>query len=123
MTADQALKATLDLDGCMSVALGDHSSGLTLGAVGSVERTLLDSAVAAATRTLRGTMTVFEQMESVDQIDDLILHVGERIHIVCPVNAEGNGAGLFLYGIFDRSVTGLGLARTHLKAIADQVVL
>jgi hypothetical protein len=118
-----ALKLALDIDGCMSVALGDHSSGLTLGAIGGVERNLLDAAVAAATKTLRGTLKVLEDMESVDIVDDLIFNIGHRIHVICPIPTHVNGPGLFLYGIFDATVTGLGLARRHLRAIADEVLV
>jgi hypothetical protein len=123
VNAETALGVALDIDGCMSVALGDHSSGLTLAAVGTVERAALDAAVAAATKTLRSTLKVIEQMESVELIDDLIINIGPRMHIVCPIPAAGNGPGLFLYAIFDGRVTGLGLARKHLRAIADGVTL
>ena len=123
MNADTALALALDIDGCMSVALGDHSSGLTLAAVGGVERAALDAAVAAATKTLRSTFKVIEEMESVDLVDDLIIHVGSRMHIVCPIPSPGHGPGLFLYAIFDGRVTGLGLARKHLRTIADGVML
>lgn len=121
MTGDSALDLAMDIDGCLGIALGDLSSGLTLGAVGKVERDMLDAAVAAATRTLRGTFKVLEEMEAVEIVDDLIINVGERMHIVCPVPAAGNGPGLFLYAIFDRRFTGLGLARKHLRSIADGV--
>lgn len=121
--AEVALRLALDIDGCMSVALGDHSSGLTLGAVGGVERSTLDAAVAAATKTLRGTLKVLEEMEAVDTVDDLIFNIGQRIHVICPIPKHMNGPGLFLYGIFDGTVTGLGLARKHLRAIADEVLV
>jgi hypothetical protein len=56
-------------------------------------------------------------------VDDLIVHIGERIHIACPVPTTANGPGLFLYAIFDGRVTGLGLARKHLRTVADGVVV
>lgn len=123
VNAETALALALDINGCMSVALGDHSSGLTLAAMGGVERGALDAAVAAATKTLRSTFKVIEEMESVDLVDDLIINVGPRMHIVCPIPSAGNGPGLFLYAIFDGRVTGLGLARKHLRTIADGVML
>ena len=119
----EALDLCLDIDGCVGAALGDHSSGLTLGAVGGVEREMLDAAVAAATKTLRGTFKIVADMESADQVDDLIINVGDRIHIACPVPAQHNGPGLFLYAVFDSTVTGLGLARKHLRSLADGLLV
>ena len=123
MNAFDALESALDIDGCMGVALGDHTSGLTLGAVGSIERTMLDAAVAAATKTLKSTFSVIESVETGASVDDLIIDIGERIHIACPIPVDRNGPGLFLYAIFDARVTGLGLARKHLRTIADGVTV
>lgn len=123
MNAFDALSSALDIDGCMGVALGDHASGLTLGAVGSIERESLDAAVAAATKTLRSTFAVIESVEGGTAVDDLIIHIGDRTHIACPIPAEENGPGLFLYAIFDGRVTGLGLARKHLRTIAEGVTV
>lgn len=123
MNALDALAAALDIDGCMGVALGDHASGLTLGAVGGIDRPILDAAVAAATKTLRSTLAVIESIESGETVDDLIIDIGDRIHIACPLPAAVNGPGLFLYAIFDARVTGLGLARKHLRTLADGVIV
>jgi hypothetical protein len=123
MNAFDALGSALDIDGCMGVALGDHNSGLTLGAVGTIERSMLDAAVAAATKTLKSTFAVIESVEPGETVDDLIVDIGDRIHIACPVPARENGPGLFLYAIFDARVTGLGLARKHLRSIADGVTV
>ena len=123
MNALDALSAALDIDGCIGVALGDHASGLTLGAVGAIERSVLDAAVAAATKTLRGTLSVIESIEHGQSVDDLIIDIGDRIHIACPISAAVNGPGLFLYAIFDAKVTGLGLARKHLRSLADEVIV
>jgi hypothetical protein len=123
MNAFDALGSALDIDGCMGVALGDHASGLTLGAVGNIERSHLDAAVAAATRTLRSTFAVLESVEAGKTVDDLIIDIGDRVHIACPIPELENGPGLFLYAIFDARVTGLGLARKHLRSIADGVTI
>ncbi len=123
MNALDALAAALDIDGCMGIALGDHASGLTLGAVGGIDRPILDAAVAAATKTLRSTLAVIESIEPGQTVDDLIIDIGDRIHIACPVPAAANGPGLFLYAIFDARVTGLGLARKHLRTLADEVIV
>lgn len=123
MNAFDALASALDIDGCMGVALGDHTSGLTLGAVGSIEREVLDAAVAASTKTLKSTLAVIERVEAGNTVDDLIIDIGDRIHIACPIPADQNGPGLFLYAIFDARVTGLGLARKHLRTIADGVTV
>lgn len=123
VNAFDSLASALDIDGCMGVALGDHTSGLTLGAVGTIEREALDAAVAAATKTLKSTFAVIERLERSSTVDDLIIDIGDRIHIACPVPVEANGPGLFLYAIFDARVTGLGLARKHLRTIADAVTV
>ena len=123
LNALDALATALDIDGCMGVALGDHASGLTLGAAGAIERSMLDASVAAATKTLRSTLAVIESVEAEHTVDDLIIDIGDRIHIACPIPAAVNGPGLFLYAIFDARVTGLGLARKHLRSIADEVTV
>ncbi|MEV5283086.1 MULTISPECIES: hypothetical protein [unclassified Streptomyces] len=118
---ETALKeAMTSIDGTIGVALVDYSSGMALGTLGGGKH--LDLAVAAAGNTdvVRAKVRTMELLGLKDEIDDILISLGEQYHLIRLLKGRGN-TGLFLYLALDKSRANLAMARHQLKKIETEL--
>lgn len=121
ITVEIALKEAMLLDGAIGAALVDAASGLTLGTANAA-RSSLDLAVAAAgnTEVLRAKHRTMQLLGMDDSIEDILITLDKQYHVIRPLNTP-SGKGLFLYLALDVAKANLGLARHHLRGLAERI--
>ena len=108
------------VDGAMGVALVDFDGGLTLGTAGGGGGLDLDIAGAGNLEVVRAMMRVMDQLGLDDQIEDILITLGEQYHLIRPLEKQSS---MFLYLAIDRSQGNLGLARHQLRATETELAI
>ncbi|WP_433529327.1 hypothetical protein ACQPYA_23890 [Micromonospora sp. CA-263727] len=119
---DAALKDAMTIDGAIGVALVDYTSGMTLGVAGGTPEIDLTIAAAGNTDVVRAKMRTIEMLKLNDQIEDMLITLGNQYHIIRPLTGA-NGMGLFLYLMLSKARSNLALARHQLRAIEEKLEL
>jgi CheY-like chemotaxis protein len=105
------LRAAMEIEGALGVALVDTRSGEALGKEGGAT---LDVALAAAgnAQVLEAERRHLEGLGIPDPIEDILITLEDQYHLIRPLT--GARAHLFLYLVIDRRAGNLGLARLKL---------
>jgi hypothetical protein len=111
-----SLKAAMQIEGAMGVALVDYNSGMTLGTDGGGPDLDLEVAAAGNTEVVRAKTKTMNRLGINDKIEDIIITLGTQIHLIRLMSSAA-GEGLFLYLVLDRSRANLALGRRELQNI------
>jgi hypothetical protein len=111
-----SLKAAMQIDGAIGVALVDYNSGMTLGTDGGGPDLDLEVAAAGNTEVVRAKAKTMSRLGINDKIEDIIITTGTQIHLIRLMSSAA-GEGLFLYLALDRSRANLALGRRELQNI------
>lgn len=114
----ESLAALVAIDGALSAALVDSSTGMLLGQAG----TGLDLEIAAAgnTEVVRAKLRTVKSLGLDDSIEDILITLTTQYHVIRPlaVNPE-----VFIYLVLDSKKANLALARLKAKEIDGKVEL
>jgi hypothetical protein len=116
MDIDTALKSAMEIDGALGVAVVDHESGMTLGALGGGRELNLEVAGAGNTEVIRAELRIMRDLDISDEVEDILVTLGRQYHLIRLVQANRQGS-LFLYVALDRARANLAMARHQLKQI------
>ena len=117
----ESLSKVMDVvDGAIGVALVDFDGGLTLGTAGGAGGLDLEMAGAGNLEVVRAMMRVMDQLGLDDEIEDILVTLGEQYHLIRPLEKHSS---MFLYLAIDRGQGNLGLSRHQLRAIEAELVI
>jgi predicted regulator of Ras-like GTPase activity (Roadblock/LC7/MglB family) len=105
------------LSGFVGAALVDSESGMLLAKEGGGELDL-EVAAAANTEVIRAKRRAMEELALDDQIEDILITLGEQYHIIRPL---ASNEALFVYAAVNRASGNLALARVGMKSLADKI--
>jgi hypothetical protein len=111
-----SLKAAMQIDGALGVALVDFNSGMTLGTDGGGPNLDLEVAAAGNTEVIRAEAKTMSRLGLEDKIEDVLITLGTQIHLI-RLMSSASGEGLFLYLALDRSRANMAMARRELQNI------
>ena len=111
-----SLKAAMQIDGALGVALVDYHSGMTLGTDGGGPNLDLEVAAAGNTEVVRAQTKAMSRLGLDDKIEDILITLGTQLHLIRLISSS-NGAGLFLYLCLDKGKSNLAMARRELQSI------
>jgi CheY-like chemotaxis protein len=117
----QSLRAAMEIEGALGVALVDWQSGMTLGTAGGGPSLDLEVAAAGNTEVMRAKMRVAEALKLDDFIEDVLITLGKQYHILRPL--KKGSTSLFLYMVIDRKRGNLGLARHQISKIETELTV
>jgi CheY-like chemotaxis protein len=117
----QSLRAAMEIEGAVGVALVDYESGMTLGTAGGGPGLDLEVAAAGNTEVVRAKMRVAQALKLDDVIEDILITLGKQYHIVRPL--KKGGTSLFLYLVIDRKRGNLGLARHSIARLEAEMTV
>jgi hypothetical protein len=111
-----SLKAAMQIDGALGVALVDFNSGMTLGTDGGGPNLDLEVAAAGNTEVIRAKTKTMSRLGLEDKIEDVLITLGTQIHVI-RLMSSASGEGLFLYLALDKSRANMAMARRELQNI------
>ena len=103
--------------GAIGVALVDIDGGLTLGTAGG-ENLDLEVAGAGSLDIVRAKISMMQQLELDDRIEDILITLEKQYHLIRPLNGRPS---LFLYMVIERDRGNLGLARHQLRTVEAEL--
>ena len=114
----ETLEALITIDGAMSAALVDSSSGMLLGGAGSGVD--LEIAAAGNTEVVRAKLRTVKSLGLDDSIQDMLITLSTQYHIIRPLTSSPE---VFMYLVLDSKKANLALARLKAKEADAQLVL
>jgi len=121
MNIETALKEAMNIEGALGAALVDWESGMPLGTLGGGKYLDLDLAAAGNTEVVRAKMRTMQSLNLNDTIEDILITLVKRYHLIRVMSGSQGGSNLFLYLALDRPKANLALARHHLKRIESEL--
>lgn len=118
---ETSLKEALTIAGAIGAALVDYDSGMTLGTAGGGDMDL-EVAAAGNTDVVRAKMRTMQQLGLDDEIEDILITLGEAYHLIRLVRS-GRGSGLFFYLAINKGQANLAMARRQLQNIEQNLDL
>lgn len=118
---ETSLKEALTIGGAIGAALVDFDSGMTLGTAGGGGMDL-EVAAAGNTDVVRAKMRTMEQLGLDDEIEDILITLGEAYHLIRLVRSN-RGNGLFFYLAINKGQANLAMARRQLQLIEQDLDL
>ena len=118
----QQLKAAMEIEGAVGVALVDFDSGLTLGTEGGGPDLDLEVAAAGNTEVIKAKMKALRRLGIEDPIEDILMTLKTQLHFIRLISGE-SGEGLFIYLVLDRERSNLALARRELRIVERNLVI
>ena len=118
---ETSLKEALTISGAIGAALVDYDSGMTLGTAGGGDMDL-EVAAAGNTDVVRAKMRTMQQLGLDDEIEDILITLGEAYHLIRLVRS-GRGSGLFFYLAISKGQANLAMARRQLQNIEQNLDL
>ena len=107
---NDSMTQLLAIEGALTAALVDSSSGMVLGNAGSGID--IDLAAAGNTEVVRAKLKTMRSLNLNDEIDDMLITLGKQYHIIRPVAKK---EGLFIYLVLDKVRSNLALARRKVQ--------
>jgi hypothetical protein len=117
---DTALKQAMEIDGCIGVALVDHTSGMALGTLGGGKELDLTVAAAGNTDVVRAKLRAMELLNLKETIEDILITLDTQYHLIRPLTGRA-GKGLFIYLALNKSRANLAMARHQLRQIEEDL--
>ncbi len=121
---DITLKAALELDGVLGVALGDWKTGMCLGFIGTDTPAFplenVELAVASNTEVIRAKLKAAKMLKISDRIEDILITLTSQYHLIRLTQGID---GLFFYMVLDREKGNLALARFKLIQLEKQLLI
>ena len=114
----ESLATLLTVDGAMSAAVVDSSTGMLLGGAGSGVD--LEVAAAGNTEVVRAKLRTVKSLGLNDDIEDILITLSSQFHIIRPLAKMPE---VFIYLVLDRAKANLALARIKVKEIDGQLEL
>ncbi len=118
----QQLKAAMEIEGAVGVALVDFDSGLTLGTEGGGPDLDLEVAAAGNTEVIKAKLKALRRLGIEDPIEDILMSLKSQLHFIRLISGE-RGEGLFIYLVLDRERSNLALARRELQIVERNLVI
>lgn len=122
MDIDTALKAAMEIDGAVGVALVDYESGMALGTMGGGRDLNLELAAAGNTEVIRAKMRTMASLQLGDEIEDILITLGKQYHLIRLLSSARSGS-LFLYLALDRQRANLAMARHELRRVEADLAI
>jgi predicted regulator of Ras-like GTPase activity (Roadblock/LC7/MglB family) len=114
----ETLEALISIDGAMTAALVDSSSGMLLGGAGSGVD--LEIAAAGNTEVVRAKLRTVKSLGLNDDIEDILITLSTQYHVIRPL---ASNPAIFMYLVLDSKKSNLALARMKAKDADAQLVL
>lgn len=111
----QLLRAAMEIEGALAVALVDTPSEKALGAAGGSAALDIEVAATGSVEVLQIKRRLMASLGLDDVIEDILVAAGEQFHLIRPLNQAA--PSLHLYLIIDRKRGNLALARHHLNRL------
>ncbi|MFG6098773.1 hypothetical protein SPB21_26235 [Leptothoe sp. ISB3NOV94-8A] len=114
----ESIQSALNIDGTIGAAIGDWSTGFSLGQASRNEQAFssvkLEQAVALNAEVIKAKNRAREGLGITSPIEDILITLANQYHLlrICDL-AEG----VFFYLVLDREKANLGLARIKLRQI------
>ncbi|MGJ7529784.1 hypothetical protein [Variovorax sp. GB1P17] len=115
---NDSLAQLQSIDGALTAAVVDSSSGMVLGSVGSGVD--IELAAAGNTEVVRAKLATMKSLNLNDQIDDILITLGKQYHIIRPVAKK---EGLFVYMVLDKARANLALSRRKVQDIEQALAV
>lgn len=116
------LKACMEINGALGVALVDYNSGMTLGTAGGGVDLDLEIAAAGNTEVVRAKQETMKKLGIAGRIEDILITLDKQYHLIRLLGA-GAGDGLFLYLALGKSSANLAMARRQLQAAETKLAI
>lgn len=113
---NDSLAQLMTVDGALTAAVVDSSSGMVLASIGSGVD--IELAAAGNTEVVRAKLRTMKSLNLNDQIDDMLITLGKQYHIIRPVAKQ---EGLFIYIVLDKSRANLALARRKVQEVEQSL--
>ena len=110
----KSLRKLMRTDGTLGAALLDADDGMTLATAGGTPDLNLEAAGAGIVDVVRIKRRMLKQFASDDEIEDILIVLGQRCHLIRPL---AKNARLALYLVLDRERGNLGMARFKLQEV------
>ena len=115
---NDSLAQLMTVDGAMTAAVVDSSSGMVLGSIGSGVD--IELAAAGNTEVVRAKLKTMKSLNLNDQIDDMLITLGKQYHIIRP---SSKLAGIFIYYVQDSGRANLALARRKITDVESKMTM
>ena len=117
-TLEETLRQMIDIDGAMSVAIVDWTSGMSLGSKGTGLN--VELAAAGNSNVIRAKHKVMKDLGLKDNIEDILISLSSQYHLIRPLVSNPN---LFIYLVLNRSQANLAMARYRLSQVEKDLVV
>jgi hypothetical protein len=114
-----SIQTLMAIEGALGACVVDSASGMVLGK-SSGSSINLDIAAAGDTEVLRTKIKTIKALGLTDQIEDMLITLGNQIHILRPMKSR---PVVFLFVVLDKSRSNLALARMKTADVDDGLVL
>jgi hypothetical protein len=114
-----SIQALMSIEGALGACVVDSASGMVLGK-SSGSSINLDIAAAGDTEVLRTKIKTIKALGLTDQIEDMLITMGNQIHILRPMKSR---PVVFLFVVLDKSRSNLALARMKTADVDDALIL
>ena len=121
-TLERSLKAAMEIQGAIGIALVDYESGMTLGSVGGGAELDLEVAAAGNTEVVRAKMRAIDALNLNDTIEDILITLGGQYHLIRLVRSQ-RGQGLFFYMALHKAQANLAMARHVLSQLEKELTV
>jgi hypothetical protein len=115
----ESIQTLMAIEGALGACVVDSASGMVLGK-SSGSSINLDIAAAGDTEVLRTKIKTIKALGLTDQIEDMLITLGNQIHILRPMKTRPI---VFLFVVLDKSRSNLALARMKTADVDDALVL
>jgi hypothetical protein len=115
----ESIQTLMSIEGALGACVVDSASGMVLGKSSGCSINL-DIAAAGDTEVLRTKIKTIKALGLTDQIEDMLITLGNQIHILRPTKTR---PVVFLFVVLDKSRSNLALARMKTADVDDALVL